>query len=143
MVRKSDNLKVYLHVFYFVLQCHSSDYSNMLTSNSVASLITKPTRVTRSTTSIIDHVLTNENRLILTPFVIKHTLTDHYPIMIFVSQKTNNTFKNQYKRVRLFFKFFVKEFIKDLQIKFIEFWQKIPTITDKNIETIFEQFLPC
>ena len=112
----------------------------MLTSNSATSLITKPTKVTPSTATIIDHVLTNENRLILTPFVIKYTLTDHYPIMISVSQETNNTRKNQYKLVRSFSKFSVVEFIKDLQIKFNEFWQKISTITDKNIETIFEQF---
>ena len=57
--------------------------------------------------------------------------------MISVSQKTNNTCKNQYKLAR---SFSVKEFIKDLQIKFNEFWQKIPTITDKNIKTVFEQF---
>ena len=112
----------------------------MLTPNSVTSLITKPTRVTPSTATIIDHVFGNENRLILTPFVIKYTLTVHHSIMISVSQKTNNTCKNQYKLARSFFKFSVKEFIKDLQIKFNEFWQKIPTITDKNIETIFEQF---
>ena len=41
---------------------YSSDYLNMLTSNSVTSLITKPTRVTSSTATITDHVLTNENR---------------------------------------------------------------------------------
>ena len=60
--------------------------------------------------------------------------------MISVSQKTNNTCKNQYKLVRSFSKFSVEEIIKDLQINFNEFWQKIPTITDKNVETIFEQF---
>ena len=120
---------------------YSSDYLNMLTSNSVTSLITKPTRVAApSTATIIDHVFTNENCLILTPFAIKYTLTDHYPIMISVSQKTNNTCKNQCKLVRSISKFAVEEFIKDLIIKFSEFWQKIPTITDKNIETIFEQF---
>ena len=54
---------------------YSCDYLNMLTSNSIISLITKPTRVTPSTANIIEHVLTNENRLILTPFVIKYTLT--------------------------------------------------------------------
>ena len=44
---------------------YSFDYLNMLTSNFVTSLITKPTRVTPSTATIIDHVLANENRLIL------------------------------------------------------------------------------
>ena len=48
--------------------------------------------------------------------------------------------KHQCKRVRSFSKFSLEKFIKDLQKKFNEFWQKIPTITDKNIETIFEQF---
>ena len=86
---------------------------------------------------IIDHVLTNENRLILTQFVIKYTLTDQYPILIFASQKTNDTSKNQHKLVKPFSEFFVEEFVKDLQIKFNEFWQKIPTITDKNIKTFY------
>ena len=48
----------------------SFDNLNMLTSNSFTSLITKPSRVTPSTATIIDHILTNENRLIFTPFVI-------------------------------------------------------------------------
>ena len=42
--------------------------------------------------------------------------------------------------MRLFSKFSVEKFIKDLQIKFSEFWRRSPTITDKIIETIFEQF---
>ena len=46
---------------------------------------------------------------------MKYTLTDHYPIMISVSQKTNNTYKNQYKLVRSLSKFFVEKFIKNLQ----------------------------
>ena len=128
------------HANYFILgdlninTNYSSDYLNIVTSNSVTSLTTK------LTATIIDHVLTNENRLILTPFVMKYTLINHYPIMIFVSQKTNNTCKNQYKLVRSFSKFSVEKFIKDLQTKLNEVWQKIPTITDKNNETIFEQF---
>ena len=60
--------------------------------------------------------------------------------MISVSQKTSNNCKNQYKLVRSFSKFSVEELIKDLQIKFKEFWQIIPTTINKNIKTIFEQF---
>ena len=116
---------------------YSCDYLNMVTSNSITSLIIKPTRVTPSTATIIDHVLTNENHLIATSFVVEYTFTDHYLIMISVSQKTNNMCKNQYKLVRSFFKFSVEEFIKDLQIKFNKLWQKILTITNINIETIF------
>ena len=94
---------------FFMASNYSSDYLNTFTSNSVTSLINKPTRVTPSATIIIDHVLTNENFLIHYPLVINHTLTDRYPIKI-SSQKTNNTCKNQcnlshfsehWKRLRL------------------------------------------
>ena len=121
---------------------YSSDYLNTLTSKSVTSLITKPTRVTPSTANIINYVLTNQNRLILTPFVIKFTLTDYYPIMISVSQKINNMFKNQYKLGKSFSKFSVEEFIIDQQTKFNEFWQKIPTITDKKLKQSLNNSTP-
>ena len=130
------------HVDYFILgdlntstnifsmaSNYSSDYLNMLTSNSVTSLIIKPTRVTHSTTTIIHRVLTYENCLKHYSLVIKYTLTHHYPFKI-SSQKTNNTFKNQYKLVRSFSKFSVKEFIKYLQKNLINFGKKIPPITD-------------
>ena len=61
------------HAYYFILgdlnintdkfamaSNYSSDHLNMLTSNFVKSLITKPTRVTPSTATIIDHVLANK-----------------------------------------------------------------------------------
>ena len=83
------DLNINTHKFS-IASNYSSDYLNMLTSKLVTSLITKPARVTHSTATIIDHVLTNENRLILTPCVIKYTITDHYPVMISVSLKTNN-----------------------------------------------------
>ena len=58
---------------FAVASNYSSHYLNMLTTNSVASLITKSTKVTPSTVTKIDHILTNQNCLILTSFVIKYT----------------------------------------------------------------------
>ena len=54
---------------------YSSNYLNMLTI-SVTSLITKPKKATPSTATLIEHVLTNENLLIFTPFMIEYTLTE-------------------------------------------------------------------
>ena len=122
---------------------YSSDYLNTLTSNSVTSLINKPTRVTPSTTTIIHHVLTYENCFKHYSLVIKYTLTDHYLIKISSHQKTDNKCKNQYKLVRSFSKFSVKEFIKYLQKNLINFGKKTQPITDKNIETIFEEQFYC
>ena len=52
--------------------------------------------------------------------------------MISAFLKTSNTCKNQYKLVRSFSKISVEKFNK--------FWQKILTVTDNNIETVFKQF---
>ena len=63
------------------------DYMNLLTSHCVASLINKPTRVTATTATCLDHILTNENRYVLIPAVIECSITDHYPIMVFIACK--------------------------------------------------------
>ena len=63
-----------------------TNYLNMLDSNSVASLVNKPTRVTDTSSSTLDHILTIENRLCISPFVLNHVITDHYPVMVTVSQ---------------------------------------------------------
>ena len=59
-----------------------TNYLNMLDSNSVAFLINKPTRVTDTSSSTLDHILTNENRLRISPFVLNHVITDYYPVMV-------------------------------------------------------------
>ena len=67
-----------LKVYYFILgdininiiassSREATDYLNMLNSNSVASIINIPTRVTKTTSSTLDHILTNENRYTLAP----------------------------------------------------------------------------
>ena len=47
------------------------DYRNLLTSHCVASLINKPTRLTATTATSLDHILTNENRYVFTTAVIE------------------------------------------------------------------------
>ena len=60
----------------------ATEYLNMLNSNSVVSIIHIPTRVTNTTSSTLDHVLTNENRYSLVPLVFDYDITDHYPVIV-------------------------------------------------------------
>ena len=68
-----------------------SDYNLLLQSNFFFSLITKPTRVTNSSKTIIDHVLTNDTDSILTPGVLTYSISDHYPIFCTISNPTYKT----------------------------------------------------
>ena len=57
-----------------------SDYLHMLESNTFSNLITKPTRVTENSQTIIDHLLTNDNESPINPGVLHYKLADHFPI---------------------------------------------------------------
>ena len=56
-------------------------------------LITKPTRVTATPQTTIDHILSNEYDSVLTPGVFSFKLANHYPIFCKIStpiEKSNN-----------------------------------------------------
>ena len=61
-------------------------YMQVITSNGVFSLITKPTKVTDKTATVIDHIITNDIAHSILPRVIPTSLTDHYAIMCKISK---------------------------------------------------------
>ena len=61
-------------------------YMQVITSNGAFSLITKPTRVTDKTATVIDHIITNDTAHSILPRVIRTSLTDHYAIMCKISK---------------------------------------------------------
>ena len=52
----------------------SNDYQYMFTRNGVSCMITKPTRVTSNSSSLINHILTNDINNIIHPGVIRKNL---------------------------------------------------------------------
>ena len=56
----------------------SEAYLNMLTSNGAFLLIDKPTRVTNTSSSNMDHIITKDNNNILYPCVFLSGLTDRF-----------------------------------------------------------------
>ena len=76
-----------LKVLHLVIE--TTEYLNMLSSNSVASIINIPTKVTDTTSSTLDHIITNENRYSLVSYVFDYDITDHNPVMVTISKQTN------------------------------------------------------
>ena len=68
----------------------TSDYIHLLHSNAFCNLITKPTRVTSTTQTIIDHILTNDNESMMIPSVLSYKISDHYPIYCAIKNINNN-----------------------------------------------------
>ena len=66
------------------------DFFNLVFQNGFLSLVQRPTRVTRTSATVIDHILTNrvlENKI--QSGIIKTDISDHFPI--FTVFKTNET----------------------------------------------------
>ena len=63
----------------------SNDY--MPTSNGVSCMITKPTRMISNSSSLIDHILTDDINNTIHPGVIQtDLLSDHYPVFCVLSK---------------------------------------------------------
>ena len=58
----------------------ASNYLNIIQSYGLLPLITKPTRVTETTSTILDHILTINVHHCILPGIIQYDLSDHYPI---------------------------------------------------------------
>ena len=116
-----------------------TNYLNMLDSNSVASLINKPTRVTDTFSSTLDHILTNENRFRISPFVLNHVITDHYPVMVSVSQNVIKC-KTQPKFKRSLANFSADNFNADLHESLENLSETVLSIDENNVISVFEQF---
>ena len=57
------------------------DYFHILQSNVFSNLITKPTRVTSTSQTSIDHILTNDSKSSIKPGVFHYTISDHFLIV--------------------------------------------------------------
>ena len=68
-----------------------SKYLNVLKSNGFSDLITKPTRVTATSRTTIDYILSNNYDSVLTPGVFSFKLADYYPMFCKISTPINKS----------------------------------------------------
>ena len=62
-------------------------FINSILSHDAITLITKPTRIYNNSSTIIDHIITNDSKHELQSFIVKSDLTDHYPIFRVINKK--------------------------------------------------------
>ena len=107
------NLNIFINRQSFLAQ----SYLDMLTSNSIFPIITQPTRVTDTSSTIIDHAITNCSSHSVLPGTIKSDLTDHYPVFCSINHpiKTKPSNKYFYRFLKIFnFKLFVTDLSNNL-----------------------------
>ena len=118
---------------------NSLNFINMLSTNCSTSIIDIPTRVTCTSSTVFDHIITNENRHVIRPVVVDHSITDHFPIMAIIERKfvTKNTSQ---KFVRSFRNFDPVKYNNDLQSQFNQFLPQLYTETENDFNNKFDKF---
>ena len=118
---------------------NSSNFINMLSSNCSTSVIDIPTRVTCTSSTALDHIITNENRCVIRPIVIDYSVTDHFSIMAIIDRKL--AIKNaSHKFVRSFKNFDPVKYNYDMQAQFNQFLPQLHTVTENDFNNKFEKF---
>ena len=74
----------------------SEEYLNMLYSNNLLPLITKPTRLTHHTSTLIDHIYTNSN-LSVDAGIVLVDISDHLPVFCILDRQIS-----RFRRVSYF-----------------------------------------
>ena len=121
----------------------SQNYFDILCSHDLFPLITIPTRVSKTSATIIDHILTNDNTHQLYPGVIKTDLSDHYITFVTLRKLTeiasnHPSNKNKIER-RDMTKFFYEAFKDTLEKSLTNFMTFLPEITINNFNSEFCQ----
>ena len=75
------------------------DYLLMLQSSFFFSVLNKPTRITPTSKTLIDHMLTYDVNLTVIPCIIIHKIADHLPIACMISDEQSNNFGLQVKKI--------------------------------------------
>ena len=90
-----------------------SDFINLMFSFSLFPLITRPTRITDTTATLLDHVWTSHPELNINNYIIKTDITDHYPV-ISLFNMSNQKFKSTYIKKRMITEVALNKFANDL-----------------------------
>lgn len=105
-------------------------WNSVLTNFGLSQLVRQPTRVTKKTSSIIDHIYCTHREKIIEVFVPNITLSDHFPICFTRSTKHVSSGQHQTITYRCFKKFDKVAFSNDLHNCCLN---KCETISDPNL----------
>ena len=117
------------------LSSSSKDYLLSISSNGFSQLIDIPTRVSTSSQTLIDHIITNVSDKNLIPGLICSDISDHYPTFVIAS---NTTKANNNKPIfrRNMKKFNSENFKKDLFKTLLPFYNCSKLLTTENFDSL-------
>jgi len=92
----------------------TENYVNMLFSNSFFPLITKPTRITDHTATLIDHIYTNNLSANISAGIAAMDISDHLPVFC-INSNSNHTIHNNNAYYRDYSKFDKEKYLQDLK----------------------------
>ena len=116
------------------------NYRNATESNGAFQLFTQPTRVTHSTATVIDHIITNDKIHKLCSYVLPVNLTDHYPTICLIDNLT--IIKNNPKNVPRDGKFFNSQiFCDELKEKLGELVSNNLPLNHAIFNSVFDEFV--
>ena len=78
----------------------TNDYLDALVANGFLPKITKPTRITEHSATLIDHIYTNDLSTSYNSGIIITDLADHFGVFT-ISHKTNSVYSSEVKKVRI------------------------------------------
>ena len=79
-----------MNIDFLKVGTHSKteDYLDMLYSSNLLPVITKPTRITSHTATLIDHIYTNASTDQIIPGIVTTDISDHLPTLWFSRRQT-------------------------------------------------------
>ena len=105
-------------------------------------IITIPTRVTDTSSTVIDHVITNNTSHFIRPGVIQTSnISDHYPILCKIFGCTIPTNKKMHYTFRDKSNFDVDRYCTDINDFIFNFMLVSEVITETNFDDSFEAFV--
>ena len=83
-----------------LVKFNNTKWSNMIVKFGLEQLIKTPTRISKRSSTIIDHIYTNCSSNIKEAFISTLAISDHYPICLTYAINNKNTKKNKHNMIK-------------------------------------------
>jgi len=126
-----------------VIEKIAQNYLNMFESNSFHQLITQPTRVTPTSSTIIDHIITNEIKYNVRTEVLNYCLTGHFPHICLIKTLNKNIYRENINNIQYFnlINFNQTYFCEELEKTFAIYSNDFEQLNKDNFNIKFDLFL--
>ena len=133
------NIDTHCRTFH-ELSRYSKDYLLSISSNGFSQLIDIPTRVSTSSRTLIDHVITNVTHKHLIPGLIQSDISDHFPTFV-IAHNTKKVVDNNPIFRRNMKNFSPETFREDVFVTFQPIYNYLKHLSVNNFDSLFENFI--